>query len=175
MGFMGASLRVALVFAGAATTAGAAAPFASDARVPGMLTSSSPRPPRTRGALGFAPSLGGPFLRAPLADSAVCSSRSPQRASLSLRMGRRGAKEELADLAGFEDAVEEVEEVLTSTLQAASNALHGVWRKLTEDPDENEVRKRLEAFAKMHGGAVAAPFTEENLGHEAPIPYPPIP
>jgi uncharacterized protein YceH (UPF0502 family) len=71
--------------------------------------------------------------------------------------------EELSDLAGFEVAVEEVEEVPTSTLKAASKALNSVWRKLTKDPDENEVRKNLEAFAKMHGGAVAAPFTEENV------------
>jgi len=179
---------VALAFAGAATAAGAAPPLASDSRVPGMLTSSSPR---TR-ALGFAPSLGGPALRAPLGSSAVCSARAPQRASLSLRMGRSGANlvtfgdvwrdacdevtpggrlaEELSELQGFKDAIEEVKEASDNgknkPLTAARSALNAVWSKLTKDADEEEVRKNLAAFARMHGGAVAAPLTEDKEGKE---------
>ena len=47
-------------------------------------------------------------------------------------------------------------------LEAVSNVLTGLIERITKDPEEDEVRKNMEAFAKMHGGAVAPPMSEEN-------------
>jgi hypothetical protein len=173
MGYTEAGLRVALAFAGVASlNAAVNAPIASDAAT------------RARG-LAFASSLGAPALRAPLGG--LCSARPAARAPLVLRMGRSGANlvtfgdvwrdacddkdpiqaKELGLSEEWEsESTEESEEAELRPLEAVSNVLTGLIERITKDPEEDEVRKNMEAFAKMHGGAVAPPMSEEEKGRQ---------